>query len=297
MPSQVFAEGLLDGQVVVVTGGGSGLGRATAVELTACGATVVVAGRREEPLRETAGLCEGDRCEPVVCDIREEDQVAALVDGVLERHGRVDTLVNNAGGQYMSPAEDLTPKGFRTVVRLNLEGTWLMTHAVATKAMIPQGGGKVVSVTLSPHHGLPGMAHSSAARAGVENLMRVLSIEWARFGIRLTAVASGHFNTDAIEKYPEPVRENVARTVPLGRLGRPEEQAWLIAYIASPAGDYLSGTTVTLDGARDNWLGPWPPEAMTDPEGRPLAEERGERAEASPSEAASGAGAGQPPGA
>ena len=104
--------------------------------------------------------------------------------------------------------------------------------------------------------------------------MRVLSIEWARFGVRLTAVASGHFGTEAIEKYPEPVRENVARTIPLGRLGRPEEQAWLIAYIASPAGDYLSGTTLTLDGARDNWLGPWPPEGITDSEGRPLAEER-----------------------
>jgi citronellol/citronellal dehydrogenase len=274
MPSSVFAPGLLDGQVALVTGGGTGLGRATALELAACGARVTVAGRRLEPLEETARACEDGRGAAVACDVREEDQVEALVDGVLEREGRIDLLVNNAGGQYMSPAEAITPKGFRTVVRLNLEGTWLTTHAVATKAMIPANGGKVVSVTLSPHHGLPGMAHSSAARAGVENLMRVLSIEWARFNIRLTALASGHFGTEAIQKYPEPVRENVARTVPLGRLGRPEEQAWLIAYLASPAGDYLSGTTLTLDGARDNWLGPWPPEAMVDSEGRPLAEER-----------------------
>ena len=100
-----------------------------------------------------------------MCDIREEDQVGELVDGVLERHGRIDVLVNNAGGQYMTPAEDITPKGFRTVIRLNVEGTWLMSHAVATKAMIPAEGGKIVNVTLSPHHGLPGMAHSSAARA------------------------------------------------------------------------------------------------------------------------------------
>jgi NAD(P)-dependent dehydrogenase (short-subunit alcohol dehydrogenase family) len=257
-----------------VTGGGSGLGRATAVELAACGATVVVAGRRPAPLEETVGLCEEGRCEAVVCDIREEDRVAALVDDVLERHGRIDTLVNNAGGQYMSPAEDITSKGFNTVAQLNLGGTWLMTHAVATKAMIPAGGGKVVNVTLSPHHGLPGMAHSSAARAAVENLTRVLSIEWARFNIRLTAIATGHFETEAIQKYPKPVRENVARTVPLQRLGRPEEQAWLVAYLASPAGDYFSGCVITIDGARDNWLGPWPPAQLTDAEGKPLSEER-----------------------
>src|SRR5204863_7852698 len=131
---------------------------------------------------------------------------------------RSQTLVTNAGRQYMSPAEGISPKGFRTVVRLNLEGTWLMTHAVATKSMIPSGGGKVISVTLSPHHGLPGMAHSSAARAAVENMMRVLSIEWARYDIKLTAIASGHFGTEALKKYPEPVQAGVARTVPLQRL-------------------------------------------------------------------------------
>jgi citronellol/citronellal dehydrogenase len=273
MPSEIFRPGLLEGQVIVVTGGGSGIGRATAVELAALGAHVVVAGRRLEPLEETAALCEGS-CEAVVADIREEDQVDALVDGVLERHARIHTLVNNAGGQYMSPAEDITPKGFRTVVRLNLEGTWLMTHSVATKSMIPSGGGKVISVTLSPHHGLPGMAHSSAARAAVENMMRVLSIEWSRFHIKLNAIATGHFETDAIQKYPEPVRAGVARTVPLGRMGRPIEQAWLVAYLASPAGDYYSGAIFTIDGARDNWLGPYPPAGLADESGKPLAEER-----------------------
>ena len=276
MPSRIFRPDLLDGQVILVTGGGTGLGRATAVELCALGATVVVTGRRAEPLEETVALCEDGRCSAQVCDIREEDQVHALVDGVLERHGRIDTLVNNAGGQYMTPAEDISLKGFETVVRLNLIGTWLMTHAVATKAFIPEGrGGKVISVTLSPHHGLPGMAHSSAARAAVENLTRVLSIEWARHQIKLTALAAGHFETEAIQKYPKPVAENVARTVPLQRLGQPEEHAWLVAYLASPAGDYYSGAVITLDGARDNWFGPWPPPGMSDSEtGKPLAEER-----------------------
>src|SRR3954469_23258234 len=273
MPSRIFAPGLLQGHVVVVTGGGSGLGRASAQELTACGATVVIAGRQAEALEETARLCEGT-CEAIVCDIREEERVGALVDQVLERHEQIDTLVNNAGGQYMTPAEDISAKGFETVVRLNLIGTWLMTHAVATRSMIPAGGRKIISVTLSPHHGLPGMAHSSAARAGVENLMRVLSIEWARFNIRTTAIASGHFRTDALKKSPEPVQAGVARTVPLQRLGEAEEQAWIVAFLASPAGDYYSGDVITIDGARDNWFGPWPPPHLVDEGGKPLAEER-----------------------
>jgi citronellol/citronellal dehydrogenase len=267
--------------VAIVSGGGSGLGRATALELAALGAQVVVCGRRVEPLEETAAAAEGGRVEAQACDIREEDQVEALVDGVLERHGQIDLLVNNAGGQYLTPAEDITPKGFRTVIRLNVEGTWLMTHTVATRAMIPVGpnghrrGGKIVNVTLSPHHGLPGMAHSSAARAAVENLTRVLSIEWARFGIRLTAVAPGPMATETMmTKYPKPVVEGVAGTVPLQRMGTEEEFAWLVAYIASPGGDYLSGAILTLDGARDNWFGPWPPRGLVSEEGKPLSEER-----------------------
>jgi citronellol/citronellal dehydrogenase len=276
MPSKLFAPGLLDGQVALVSGGGSGLGRESALELAACGAHVVVCGRRAEPLEETVAAAEGGRCEAVACDIREEEQVSSLVDGVLERHGRIDVLVNNAGGQYLTPAEDITPKGFRTVIGLNVEGTWLMTHTVATRAMIPEArGGKIMNVTLSPHNGLPGMAHSSAARAAVENLTRVLAIEWARFGIKLTALAAGHFATETLmTKYPKPVVEGVAGTVPLGRLGTAEEFAWLVAYLASPAGDYFSGAVLTLDGGRDNWFGAWPPARLADDSGKPLAEER-----------------------
>lgn len=275
MASKVFAPDLLAGKVALVSGGGSGLGRATAVELTGLGAHVVVCGRRSEPLEETAAMCEQTRCTTHLCDIREEDQVEALVDAVLERHGKIDLLVNNAGGQYLTPAEDITPKGFRTVIRLNVEGTWLMTHAVATKAMIPGGGGKIVNVTLSPHHGLPGMAHSSAARAAVENLTRVLSIEWSRFGIKLTAIAAGQFGTETLRtKYPKVVVEHLEQTIPLGRLGTEEEFAWAVAYLASPAGDFYSGDVITMDGARDNWFGRWPPTSIADEGGKPLAEER-----------------------
>ncbi len=274
--SRIFAPGLLEGSVCVVSGAGTGLGREAALELVRLGATVIGCGRRQEPLDEMLAAAEplAGSAEAEAMDIRDEQAVDALFDGVLERHGRLDVLVNNAGGQFLSPAEAISPKGFRTVIELNVVGTWLMTHAAATKAFIPQEGGKVLSVTLSPHNGMPGMVHSGAARAAVENMMRTLSIEWARFGIRTCALAAGQFGTETMRtKYPKEVVEAVPRTVPIGRLGTEEEWAWLIAYLASPAGDFFSGTTITMDGARDNWFGPWPPGVYGD-SGEPPAEER-----------------------
>lgn len=267
---------MLAGEVAIVSGGGTGLGRETALELARCGARVVVCGRREQPLRETAALDPRGLVEAHMCDIREEDEVQRMVDATIERHERIDLLVNNAGGQFLAPAESITPKGFRTVIRLNVEGTWLLTHAVATRAMIPSGrGGKVISVTLSPHNGMPGMAHSGAARAAVENLTRTLSVEWARFGIRLVAVAAGQFATDTLlSKYPQALVERLSETIPAGRLGSEQEFASLLAYLASPAASFITGTVITIDGARDNWLGRWPPAGATDAEGRPLSEQR-----------------------
>ena len=275
--SRIFAPGLLEGQVCAVSGAGSGLGRATALELTRLGAIVVGCGRRSEPLEETAELAGGlaGGFEHSSLDIREEEAVERFIGDVVDRHGRLDLLVNNAGGQFLGPAEAITPKGFRTVIELNVQGTWLMTHAAATRAFIPQQGGKVVSVTLTPHNGMPGMVHSGAARAAVENMMRTLSIEWARFNVKLCAVAAGQFETETLRtKYPKAVVDNVSRTIPLQRLGRPEEIAWLIAYLASPAGDFLSGAVLSIDGARDNWFGPWPPPGLADEAGTPVAEER-----------------------
>jgi citronellol/citronellal dehydrogenase len=275
--SQIFRDGLLDGHVCVVSGAGSGLGRETALELARLGAVVVGCGRRAEPLAETAALAEGlaGSFAHEELDIRDEEAVGPFVDGVLERNGRIDVLVNNAGGQFLSPAEAITPKGFRTVIELNVQGTWLMTHATATKAFIPQGGGKVLSVTLSPHNGMPGMVHSGAARAAVENMMRTLATEWARFGIKTCALAAGQFKTETLmTKYPQVVVDNLERSIPIGRGGRSEEMAWLVAYLASPAGDFFSGTTITIDGGRDNWVGPWPPEAIADESGAPVAEQR-----------------------
>jgi citronellol/citronellal dehydrogenase len=275
--SRIFVPGLLSGKVCVVSGAGTGLGRATALELASLGATVIGCGRRPEPLEEMVAEVTGagGKAESEPLDIRDDEGVDAFFDGVLERHGRLDLLVNNAGGQFMSPAEGISPKGFRTVIELNVQGTWQMTHAAATKAFIPQKEGKVLSLTVSPHMGFPGMVHTGAARAAVENMMRTLSVEWARFGIRLVAVAVGQFDTETLRtKYPKEVVDNVAGTVPLGRLGTEEEMAWLLAFLASPAGDFFSGCVVTIDGARDNWFGTWPPGGATGEGGAPLAEER-----------------------
>lgn len=274
--SLVLAPGVLEGRIAIVSGGGSGIGRETVLELARLGARVVTCGRRIEPLQETAALAPEGRVEAVKCDIREEEEVDALVEGALARHGNVDILVNNAGGQFLSPAEDITPKGFRTVVRLNLEGTWLMTHAVATKAFIPSGrGGRVVSVTLTPHTGLVGMAHSSAARAGVENLMKVLAIEWARFNINLVAVAPGVVDTDTFRtKYPSAVLEHFRETNLAGDLVRPAEVASTIAFLVSPGGRAITGSVVNVDLGHDVSQHAFPPRGLKTDTGSMPAEER-----------------------
>src|SRR3954449_1606121 len=269
--SDVFAPGLLEGRVVLVTGGGTGLGRAAAAELVRCGASVVICGRREEVLASAASVIGASW---VAGDVRDPVSAERIVGSALERFGRLDALVNNAGGQYFVPAEAIEPKGWRAVLRLNVGGTELMSRAAAELAFRPQGGGTIVNVTLSPHHGLPGMTHSSAARAAVEGLTRALAREWRPDGIAVVAVAAGHFDTQSLRKYPEPVWRAAARTVPLQRLGREEEHAWLVALAASPLGRALSGSVVTLDGARDNWFGPWPPPTLTEDGGEVPTEAR-----------------------
>jgi citronellol/citronellal dehydrogenase len=301
--SEIFAPGLLSGQVALVTGGGTGLGKATALELVRCGATVVIAGRRGEVLEEavaeihaTVGRGGADW---IAGDIREHEDSERLVASVLERHGRLDVLVNNAGGQYFTPAEGIAAKGWQAVWRLNVEGMLNMAQAAHARGIgtgPPDGAradggspdaaragtgppdgvraGTIINVTLSPHHGMPGMAHSGAARAAVEELTSELAHRWAGEGIAVMAVAAGHFDTEALEKYPASLRAGMARTVPLQRLGTVREHAWLVALLASPLGMAFSGSTVTLDGARDNWFGPWPPPGLADASGEVPTEER-----------------------
>jgi len=273
VPSAIFSQGLLDGRVVLVTGGGSGLGRAAASELVACGAQVVVAGRRQEVLEDACAQL-GPAASWIAGDVRRDEDAERIVRECLQRHGRLDVLVNNAGGQYFVPAEAIEPKGWRAVTGLNVGGTARMTRVAAEVAMRPAGGGTIVNITLSPHHGLTGMTHSSAARAAVEGYTRALAREWAEDGIAVLALAAGHFDTESLRKYPEVVWQSAARSVPLQRLGREEEHAWLVALAASPFGRSLSGSVITLDGARDNWFGPWPPASLVAGEGTVPTEER-----------------------
>jgi citronellol/citronellal dehydrogenase len=279
--SEIFAPDLLRGRVALVTGGGTGLGKATALELARCGASVTIAGRRQEVLEDAVaeiGACvgEGEDAEAgwLTGDVREAADARRVVQGVLERHGRLDVLVNNAGGQYFAPAEMIAAKGWSAVWRLNVGGMLNMSEAAFELAFRTARAGTIVNVTLSPHHGMPGMAHSGAARATVEALTSELARRWEGDGVAVTAVAAGHFETEVLAKYPDSVRAGTARSVPLQRMGTAQEHAWLVTLLASPLGRSFNGSTVTLDGARDNWAGPWPPPGLADEAGEVPTEAR-----------------------
>jgi citronellol/citronellal dehydrogenase len=243
------------GRVALVTGGGTGIGRATALELAASGARIVVCGRRAEPLERVRAEVEdlGSECLPVAADLREAEEVERVTTRALELFGKVDVLVNNAGGQFSAPAEEISDNGWRAVQRVTVEAAWSVTRSVATRSMIPGGGGLIVFVGFSPLRGIPGFAHASAGRAAVANLASGLAIEWSRYGIRTVCVAPGTILTEALAGYGEEAVAAWERAVPLGRLGRPEEVAALIAFLASAGGAYVTGTTIVVDGGVDAW--------------------------------------------
>lgn len=239
--------------VALVTGGGSGIGRAIALRLATDGYAVTIWGRTEERLQATIDLldpgCEG-RIRAQVVDIRDSEQVDSALSQLLEYGHGIDLLVNNAGGQFVAPAETITAKGFRAVTRLNLDATWYLTTQVVSGAMLPAGRGKVVCITMTPRRGMPGMSHSSAARAAVESLVRTWAVEWGPRGIRTVAIAPGIVHTEGFDRYGvDPAA--VATVVPLGRLQRPDEVADLVSFIAAPTGDYFTGCTLVMDGGLD----------------------------------------------
>lgn len=268
--SEIFQPHLLDGKVALVTGGGTGIGVEIARELARQGATVVIASRKTENIeRAAAGLTEqlGVPVYATTCDIRDREGVSACVAGVLEKHDKIDILINNGGGQFFSPAEAISPRGWDAVVSTNLTGTWNMTRAVADQWMLAQGG-RVVSITMLTNRTFPGMSHSVAARAGVEAFTRTASVEWAARGIRMNCVAPGYIASSGLKRYPPElgIIQQMRSHVPLKRLGTCSEVAWLVAFLVGPAGDYITGQTFTLDGGKELWGDYWP---IPDPDDMP----------------------------
>lgn len=247
--ASVFREGLFRGQVALVTGAGSGIGRCTAHELAALGARVALVGRREDKLKAVAAEI-GEAARAYACDIREEDAVARTVSNVLADLGRLDYLVNNAGGQFASPLEKISAKGWETVVRTNLTGGFLVARECYTQWMKTAGAGAIVNMIADMWHGMPNMGHSGAARAGMLNFTETAALEWAP--IRVNAVAPGWIASSGLDHYPAEMKEHIRalpKRVPLGRLGTESEVSASIVFLLSPAAAFVSGSCLRVDGA------------------------------------------------
>lgn len=248
----VFRPGLFQDQVVIVTGGGSGIGRCTAHELVALGARVALVGRNEEKLRTVQKEIAdgGGQAEINVCDIRDEGAVQATVSQVIARLGRIDHLVNNAGGQYSTPLEKISKKGFEAVVSSNLTGGFLMARECFTQWM-REHGGAIVNMVADMWNGMPEMAHSGAARAGMVNLTMTAALEWGPYNVRVNAVAPGLIFSSGVDTYPPEIQERLlayGKEVPLGRAGTEAETSAAIVFLLSEAASFITGTTLNIDG-------------------------------------------------
>ena len=275
-PRSVFRDDLFAGQVALITGGGSGIGRGIADVLAGLGAHVVLASRKLERVAAAAEEIRvaGGQASAVAVDVRDPERVAAMMTEVREARGRIDLLVNNAAGNFYAPSETLTPNAWRSVLEIDLYGTFYCAQAVLP-VMKAQGGGAIVNISMTLHYrGWPLMAHATAAKAGIDALTRTLALEWAPYGVRINAVAPGPVPTEGVRKAftPPPsasgvpdvfaverAMEGYARTaIPLGRWGAPADIGNMVAYLASPAGGWITGAIMVVDGGE--WLAkPQPP--------------------------------------
>ncbi|MFN9472739.1 SDR family oxidoreductase [Acidovorax sp.] len=262
MYQSVFAPGLFTGQVVIVTGGGSGIGRCTAHELARLGAQVVLVGRKADKLQAVQAEinADGGQASWHACDIRSEEAVGIVVQQVLARHGRIDALVNNAGGQFMAPLSTISAKGWEAVLNTNLTGGFLMARECHRQWMASHGG-SIVNIVADMWGSMPGMGHSGAARAGMVSFTETAALEWAGSGVRVNAVAPGYIASSGMDNYP-PAAADMLRamrhTVPQGRFGTEAEVSAAIVFLLSPAASFINGSTVRVDGARPQARLGWP---------------------------------------
>jgi citronellol/citronellal dehydrogenase len=256
-----FAPALLSGQVLMVTGGGSGIGRCTAHELASLGAHVVLVGRKPDKLSATAQEIAGDGGQASwhSTDIRREDDVKAMVAQVLQQHGRIHGLVNNAGGQYISPLASTSAKGWQAVIDTNLTGGFLVARECFNQSM-HEHGGVVVNIVADMWGSMPGMGHSGAARAGMVSFTETAALEWAAHGVRVNAVAPGYIASSGMDHYPPeagPMLREMRQTVPQGRFGNEAETSAAIVFLLSPAASFISGSVLRVDGARPQMRMGW----------------------------------------
>ena len=258
----VFAPGLFDGQVIVVTGGGSGIGRCTAHELASLGAQVVLVGRKPEKLDAVRAEIEaaGGKASTQAFDIRNEDAVRSAIAAVVAAHGRIDGLVNNAGGQYITPLHAISAKGWEAVIHTNLTGGFLVARECYLQSMQAHGGA-IVNIVADMWGSMPSMGHSGAARAGMVSFTETAAAEWAKSGVRVNAVAPGYIASSGMDHYPPeagPMLREMRNTVPLGRFGTESETSAAVVFLLSKAANFISGTTLRVDGARPQVRMGWP---------------------------------------
>tara|TARA_R110001592_G_scaffold18703_8_gene77353 strand:+ start:28830 stop:29699 length:870 start_codon:yes stop_codon:yes gene_type:complete len=260
--NSIFKADLFAGQTIIVTGGGSGIGRCTAHELAALGAHVVLVGRKPEKLQETAAEISADGGQVIwrACDIRDENRVREMVAEIIAECGPIHGLVNNAGGQYPAPLAAITQKGFETVVRTNLVGGFLVAREVFNQSM-NRTGGRIVNMLADMWGGMPGMGHSGAARAGMDNFTKTAAFEWAHTGVTVNAVAPGWIASSGMDTYDGAMKAIIPRlkdSVPLKRLGSEAEISAAIVFLLSPAAAFISGASLRIDGAASLGSGAWP---------------------------------------
>ena len=263
MINTVFKEGVFEEKVALVTGGGTGIGLRIARELGILGATVIIASRTEEKLQAGLEILKTDGCkaEFAICNIREDESVKSCVTKVVEKYGKIDILVNNGGGQFPSPAEFINRKGWHAVIETNLTGTFFLTQEVFNQSMRNHGG-SVVNITMDNHQGFPMLAHSAAARAGVQNMTRSLANEWGKYGVRINSIAPGTIDSSGLDNYAPQFQEYVrgyGKNNQTYRLGTEAEIASAVVFLASPGASFITGVNLAVDGGESIYTPLMPP--------------------------------------